>query len=234
MLLSALMAGCGNAANAQAGSESAQDAATEADTVAQTADADFATDQIASTEDDTIIHQSNHESDVTTEDDVKNDGDEEAKAEPSETASADSTETAEESKGSPEYDQLVSQTINNSSTMTLSEDANAVIDIAFVQDFTLDCAGHDITISGQISLAPIHNFTMTIVDPDKVDLSNLKFLKSPDISVDPDTDFVLVVKGEDLDLTPPADVPPGSRKESSTGFYCETKASSVSIRYRVP
>ncbi len=163
--------------------------------------------------------------------DIKYDSNEEAKAEATETASGDIAEE-EASTGSPEYDQLVSQTIGINSPMTLSADADATIDAPILKDFTIDCDGHNLKISGRIYLEAGDNQTLTIVNPGKVDLGNLTFEKPGDISVGGDTDYLLMIKGENLEITPPADVPAGSRKEGSKGFYCETKDTSVSIRYR--
>lgn len=116
--------------------------------------------------------------------------------------------------------------------MTLSADADATIDAPILKDFTIDCDGHNLKISGRIYLEAGDNQTLTIVNPGKVDLGNLTFEKPGDISVGGDTDYLLMIKGENLEITPPADVPAGSRKEGSKGFYCETKDTSVSIRYR--
>ena len=159
--------------------------------------------------------------------DIKYDGSEEAEAdgEPSEDAEE------EVSKGSDEYDMLVSQSIGLNSTITLSANANAKIDMEINKDFTVDCAGHDLAISGRISLKAGETDTFTIINPGKIDLSGLEFEKPSDISVGGDTDYLVVIKGENLDITPPDSVPEGSRKERTKGFFYEPKSSSAAIRY---
>lgn len=158
--------------------------------------------------------------------DIKYDGSEETEAEP-----VEDTKGEEVSKGSDEYDMLVSQTIGLNSTITLSENANARIDMEIGKDFTVDCAGHDLTLSGRISLKAGETDTLTIINPGKIDLSGLEFSKPSDISVGGDTDYLVVIKGDNLDITPPANVPEGSRKERTKGFFYEPKSSSASIRY---
>ena len=160
--------------------------------------------------------------------DIKYDSEAETKYAAGDAAEA---EESDKGKGSAEYDLLVSQSIATHATMTLSADAHATIDEAILKDFSLDCAGHDITISGRIFLDGHQNHTFTIINPGKVDLSGLEFYKDPALSVDKDCDYLVVIKGENLDITPPANVPAGSRKEKTKGFYYEAKSSSVAIRY---
>jgi hypothetical protein len=98
-------------------------------------------------------------------------------------------------------------------------------------DFTVDCAGHDLSVSGRIKLKAGETDTFTIINPGKIDLSGLEFEKPSDVSVGGDTDYLVVIKGENLDITPPAGVPEGSRKERTKGFFYEPKSSSAAIRY---
>ncbi len=159
--------------------------------------------------------------------DIKYDGEEAV----TEQAEADEPEDKEVSKGSSEYDMLVSQTMATNGTMTLTSPANATIDMELTNDFTIDCAGHDLTISGKIRLRRGESSTMTIINPGKLDLSNLAFEKPANVSVGGDTDYLLVVTGENLDIVPPSEVPVGSRKERTKGFFYEPKSSSVAVRY---
>lgn len=160
--------------------------------------------------------------------DIKYDGEEEA---PAELAEVDDTGETEVSKGSSEYDVLVSQTINTNGSITLSSPANATVNVELYKDFAVDCAGHDLTIKGKIILHPSDNTTMTIINPGKLDLSDLVFEKPSNVSVGGDTDYLVFIKGENLDIIPPSDVPEGSRKERTKGFFYEPKSSSAAIRY---
>ncbi len=163
--------------------------------------------------------------------DIKYDGEEETAAEPAGAEDTGGAEEKEVSKGSSEYDALVSQTIDNNGTITLSSPANATVKVELYKDFTVDCAGNDLTIKGKIILHPLDNTTMTIINPGKLDLSGLAFEKPSDVSVGGDTDYLVVIKGENLDIIPPSDVPEGSRKERTKGFFYEPKSSAASIRY---
>ncbi|MBQ6318973.1 MAG: hypothetical protein IJI23_04205 [Lachnospiraceae bacterium] len=156
--------------------------------------------------------------------DIKYDSEKEAVA----NISDDDNEITE---GSPEYDKLVSETIGFNADITLSSNAKAMIDTSILKEFTIDCAGHDIKIAGRINLSEVSNKALNIVNPGRVDLGELEFYKSPNISVAGDTDYLLIIKGENLDITTPDGVPAGSRKERTKGFYCETKDSVISIRY---
>ena len=150
---------------------------------------------------------------------------------PDQAESANDDEEDEMSQGSEEYDLFVSQNVEMNNTMSLSSDANVTMDTGITKSFTLDCGGHNLTVSGRISLVDRENKTMTITNARKVDLSGLRFESPSNVSPSPDTDYIIMIKGDDTEIIIPEDIPAGSRKERTKGFYCEAKDTLTAIRY---
>ena len=114
---------------------------------------------------------------------------------------------------------------------TLSEDTVIDIDTVIKNGFTIDCAGHDLTITGRISLFDGSNKTATLTNVGNLDLSGLQFYRDPTQHV-AEVDMLFIIKGDNLNITYPEDVPPGSRSEKSKGFFHEDKDSNtVFIKY---
>ena len=114
---------------------------------------------------------------------------------------------------------------------TLSEDSTIDIDTVFKNGFTIDCAGHDLTITGRISLFDGSNKTATLTNVGNLDLSGLEFYRDPTQHI-AEVDMLFIIKGENLNITYPEDVLPGSRSEKTKGFFYEEKDSNtVFIKY---
>ncbi len=147
-----------------------------------------------------------------------------------ETAEETTAETSETS-GSAKNDPLLENAFKAHMDYTLPEDAAAVLDTSITGEFTIDCAGHDITLSGVISLSETNNKCVTIKNAKNVDLSGLTFYRDPAQSIG-ETDILMTISGDDMQISYPADLPKGSRKERTKEFFYEEKDNgSVMIRY---
>ena len=128
-------------------------------------------------------------------------------------------------------DDVLVRAISDNMDVTLSGNSLAEVDVDITNEFTIDCAGYDLILKGRILINDTPNKQLTIINPGKIDLSGLEFYKNPNMSVAGDTDYIVFIKGENIDIVYPSDIGPGSHKEQTKGFFYEEKSSSVAIRY---